>query len=350
MADDSTEDLLEKAKEGITSSCSSAWIFPGCSCLLMLLFIILGVAAFAATFAKHQGEESGLEGGLTGATCGPSTQDGHSLAEIQLADQTSKISWFGRPDSPSFCRDTGNNGIDGFDGSQIPSGCDINNPSDYYAAVCTPNSSGTDCVTNSWWHNKQLLVIKGDKSVLVTIRDKGPAPWTGRKIDVSYAAFKALGVKTDDTVQVCFPGAGGSIGNGDIASIALSQVGKCYNDDNTPYNNYNGEQWCAYFAEWVYKQAGYNVPSEGSSRSLLNWFRSSGHTVFTNPSQAAPGNIVVWKHSNDNAGHTGIVVANNGSTITTVEGNSSRDCVAEHTYSYYSIVTQFAGLAGFGRW
>ena len=68
MADDSTEDLLEKAKEGITSSCSSAWIFPGCSCLLMLLFIILGVAAFAATFAKHQGEESGLEGG-TGTGC-----------------------------------------------------------------------------------------------------------------------------------------------------------------------------------------------------------------------------------------------------------------------------------------
>lgn len=137
--------------------------------------------------------------------------------------------------------------------------------------------------------------------------------------------------------------------SGSIAKVALSQVGYQGNGDCTKYNGC--AQWCAYFVTWVYRQAGYPVPSAESSRGVLAWFQSHGHSVFRDPSQAGEGDIVVWARG-ENTGHIGIVVANNPSaqTMQIVEGNTSHDRVKLYTYSYDAVIHKQNGLIGFGRW
>jgi N-acetylmuramoyl-L-alanine amidase len=137
--------------------------------------------------------------------------------------------------------------------------------------------------------------------------------------------------------------------NSSIAKVALSQVGYQGNGDCTKYDGC--AQWCAYFATWVYRQAGYPIPSIGSSREVLSWFKSHGHSVFQDPSQAGEGDIVVWARG-ENTGHIGIVVANNPSaqTMQIVEGNTSNDQVKLYSYSYDAVIHKQNGLIGFGRW
>jgi len=320
---------------------SSAWAFPCCGCGCLGLVIIILVMAFSATFSRHVGEQSPLAGPIS-MVCADSFE-GHTLDEVVIINNQAKVSWFGRPDSPNYCRDPDDNIYGAYVGEK-PDGCNLNDPDDYYAAVYDPQHP-----PRNWWGKKQLLVKYKDKSVVVTIVDHGPHPSTGRQLDLSYAAFKSLGVSTDSVVEVCFPGSTFA-GAGDVVSIALSQEGRCYNNDYTPYNNHNGNQWCAAFVSWVYNQAGYKVPFIEGSRRLFEWFRDNKHQTFPDPRLAAPGDIVVWKRSKDYQGHVGIVIANDGKTITTLEGNSSRNCVKRRRYSYYKILNNHAGLYGFARW
>jgi len=141
-----------------------------------------------------------------------------------------------------------------------------------------------------------------------------------------------------------------------IADIALGEVGYQGSPgggkgkrDCTKYDAC--AQWCAYFATWVYRQAGYKIPSFGSSRATLNWFENNGHPVFKDPSQAGAGDIVVWANGPD-TGHIGIVVSNDPSskTIGVVEGNTTNDIVKRNYYSYNAITNNMNGLLGFGRW
>lgn len=155
-----------------------------------------------------------------------------------------------------------------------------------------------------------------------------------------------------------------------ITKTALTQYDQFYEhafyNNRTPYNNYNGEAWCASFASWVYKKAGYGVKAEDNSRNLLEQFASNatqkGKTgVFTDPAYAAPGDLVVWKRNNDKHGHTAIVLENDcvSRIIKTVEGNAERRQIRIISYTYQGIITRYknpAGtqggfkLYGFGRW
>lgn len=135
-----------------------------------------------------------------------------------------------------------------------------------------------------------------------------------------------------------------------IAAVAKSQVGfKSSNGDCTKYDGC--AQWCAYFATWVYRQAGYQIPQIGSSRETLNWFKSNGHSVFRDPARAGEGDIVVWARGS-NTGHIGIVYSNDPSsrTMYVVEGNTSHDQVKMYKYSYEKVTNNLNGLIGFGRW
>lgn len=135
------------------------------------------------------------------------------------------------------------------------------------------------------------------------------------------------------------------------AQIAMGEVGKKYTDDKTPYNNYNGTQWCAFFVTWAMKQAGLNIPTMGGSKEVLRWFKSSGHSVFTNPAQAGAGDVVVWDRGGDK-GHIGLVVTNDtgGQKLGIVEGNTSNNEVKYYVYTYEQVKTKQKGLVGFGRW
>jgi len=202
----------------------------GCGCLLILLFILfLMILAFPGIFGHYIGEETvqepegsfgaggevlpGPVEGDVGISC--LTQlEGHSLSEADIplknGKYMAKISWFGSPVAPKYCRDEEDNGCGAVEGTPNkwdpkkecwvrPLGCDLSKSEDYFAAVRYPSK---------WWEHQKLLVInpKNDKKVVVEILDKGPDKKKsgGRHLDLSWAAYTYLGVKTDDWVQVCF--------------------------------------------------------------------------------------------------------------------------------------------------
>ncbi|OQA52112.1 MAG: CHAP domain protein [candidate division WS2 bacterium ADurb.Bin280] len=145
----------------------------------------------------------------------------------------------------------------------------------------------------------------------------------------------------------------GSLGEGanDIVRTAVAELGNRFTDDRTKYNDYNGTQWCSWFVTWVYRKAGFNIPRIGVSKQTLAWFSKNGHSVFQDPALAEPGDIVVWSRGGA-SGHIGIVAKNDTTNqkITTIEGNNSRNQVAQYTYSYNTIKNLYKGLVGFGRW
>ena len=83
--------------------------------------------------------------------------------------------------------------------------------------------------------------------------------------------------------------------------------------------------WCAMFASWVFAQAGVSVPGmpSASCGSILRACQSAGLIV---PSRSAqPGDIVIfdWGAKDNSHDHIGIVEANRGGYIQTIEGNTS---------------------------
>lgn len=82
-------------------------------------------------------------------------------------------------------------------------------------------------------------------------------------------------------------------------------------------------KWCAYFDSWVYKQAGYNIPSIGGAAALKDWFESNGHTVTPTPkaSDIQPGDLM-FVGTSGKITHTGVVQNVVGNYVYTIEGNA----------------------------
>ncbi|WP_218003941.1 CHAP domain-containing protein, partial [Nocardia pneumoniae] len=95
---------------------------------------------------------------------------------------------------------------------------------------------------------------------------------------------------------------------------------------NRPYNI--NDAWCASFATWAWRQAGINVPWTNKNHVRTIWSDARRMGLAGSASSARPGDLVVL----NNGGHIGMVVARNGNTITTIEGNSS-DAVQRRTYN-----------------
>ena len=81
--------------------------------------------------------------------------------------------------------------------------------------------------------------------------------------------------------------------------------------------------WCMVFVWWVFREAGFNLWKTASSTAFVNRYR-----VYA-PKQIAtgnfrPGDIVFFDFSGGRkkTEHTGIVLEVNGSTVTTIEGNT----------------------------
>ncbi|WP_062981818.1 CHAP domain-containing protein [Nocardia anaemiae] len=115
-----------------------------------------------------------------------------------------------------------------------------------------------------------------------------------------------------------------------IKGFAANELGVAEtgtNHVNRPYNI--DDAWCASFATWVWKQSGIDVdwsnknyvPSVWSDAANRGWADSD-------MSSARPGDLVVFGGQH----HIGVVVARDGNTITTIEGNSG-DAVRQHTYN-----------------
>jgi hypothetical protein len=112
----------------------------------------------------------------------------------------------------------------------------------------------------------------------------------------------------------------------DIVSIANGELGTGENPPGSNCTKYSDDcdSWCAYFATWVWRQAGSSIPNYGFTGDIYTWGQGKGRAHSTNTGMQ-PGDIVLYgtgPQNTDTSVHTGIVVAVGTGTITTVEGNS----------------------------
>jgi cell wall-associated NlpC family hydrolase len=137
-------------------------------------------------------------------------------------------------------------------------------------------------------------------------------------------------------------------GSGDIVEVAASQIG---NVGGQPYWSWYGfgsrVEWCATFVSWCANECGYIdagiIPKfAGCEWQGEAWFKARNQWQERGYAPQ-PGDIIFfdWDHD-DVSDHVGVVVSCDGSTIHTIEGNSS-DAVRRSSYSVNST-----SLAGFG--
>lgn len=122
----------------------------------------------------------------------------------------------------------------------------------------------------------------------------------------------------------------------DIVGIAAKETGYRETGDNqTKYGAWygmNGAPWCHMFVSWCAAQAGVPssvVPKTASTTEGMEWFKSRGLFKYKGKYIPKRGDLVYFKTGRS---HVGLVEKVTGSTLHTIEGNSS-DKVARRTYS-----------------
>lgn len=155
---------------------------------------------------------------------------------------------------------------------------------------------------------------------------------------------------------------GGSGAGESVLDIARDELGTCENPMGSnhvdkPYNI--DDQWCAAFATWVYRKAGYaSTPKLNVTTDLYSFFKSTAgfYGFEAEDDTPQPGDLVFIarsKYVNQygpgilGIGHVAIVETVNGNTVNTIDGNAG-DCVSRNSY----ILQKNGGAdkaVGFGR-
>ena len=122
-----------------------------------------------------------------------------------------------------------------------------------------------------------------------------------------------------------------------LLSIALAEEGytEWTGNNDTKYgewNNCNYEAWCATFVSWCLNNAG--VPKSICIRSISvrvyeTTYRAKNQFGLKGEYQPQPGDLIIF--SSAGAGHIGIVVRSDATTVYTIEGNTSNR-VAQRSY------------------
>ena len=137
-------------------------------------------------------------------------------------------------------------------------------------------------------------------------------------------------------------------GDGEIVSVALSQVG---NEGGEPYWRYMGftsrVDWCACFVSWCANECGYIesgvMPNFSWCETGVNWFKERDRWLDPG-STPAPGNIIFFDwNNNGEPDHVGIVEKVEDGYVYTIEGNSG-DAVRQNLFSLFSLA-----IYGFGK-
>lgn len=129
-----------------------------------------------------------------------------------------------------------------------------------------------------------------------------------------------------------------STGQKGILDNARGELGSCEYPDgsncvpNKPYNIC--DYWCASFAGWAYRAAGYNVPELYGAPDLYVWMKKNQVGFEAGQATPQPGDMMFVNSGLNEVlgiGHIGIVEAVNADgTLTTIEGNVG-NCVKRLT-------------------
>lgn len=117
----------------------------------------------------------------------------------------------------------------------------------------------------------------------------------------------------------------------DLITVARTQLGYVEQPSNiTRYwaeldPGLQGQPWCGALVSWVFQKAGAPLPNMGKPYGFVYCpnavHYAQTHNLFSNDGQYDPGDIVLY--GTGGGDHTGIVVSDNGSVLTTIEGNTS---------------------------
>ncbi len=120
-------------------------------------------------------------------------------------------------------------------------------------------------------------------------------------------------------------------GSGDIVEVAASQIGNVGGQPYWSWYGFSGRvEWCACFVSWCANECGYIeagvVPKFAACSAGVQWFKSAG-LWRDRGYEPRPGDIVFFDWGGDGgADHVGIVESCDGSTVHTIEGNTSDSC------------------------
>jgi cell wall-associated NlpC family hydrolase len=136
-------------------------------------------------------------------------------------------------------------------------------------------------------------------------------------------------------------------GSGDIVEVAITQLGNVGGQPYWSWYGFGGRvEWCACFVSWCANKCGYIeagvVPKFSYCPTGVQWFKDAG--LWQDRGYVPhPGDIIFFDWGSDGVSdHVGIVESCDGSTIYTIEGNSSDAC-RRNSYSVNS-----SSVMGFG--
>ena len=138
-----------------------------------------------------------------------------------------------------------------------------------------------------------------------------------------------------------------SRGSGDIVEVAAEQIGNIGGQPYWSWYGFSGRvEWCATFVSWCANECGYIeagiIPKFSYCPTGVQWFKDAGLWKDRGYSPQ-PGDIIFFDWGGDETSdHVGIVESCDGSTVRTIEGNTSDSC-ARRSYSINS-----ASIMGYG--
>ena len=139
-----------------------------------------------------------------------------------------------------------------------------------------------------------------------------------------------------------------SDGDGEIVTVALSQVGNVGGQPYWSWYGFDGRvEWCACFVSWCANECGYIdsgvIPKFAGCVNGVQWFKDRGQWQDSGFEPSA-GQIIFfdWDDENGQDGvsdHTGIVEKVENGIVYTVEGNSGDTCrQKQYPVGYYEIL------------
>ena len=197
--------------------------------------------------------------------------------------------------------------------------------------------------------------IKTRDAVKGTIKTIDKAAVASERMKSAYSKIKSKaeqGYYADENnslwSQVLY---GISVGDGEIVTVALSQVG---NTGGQPYWSWYGfnsrVEWCACFVSWCANECGYIengiIPKFAGCIQGSEWFKERGQWQDGSFTPEA-GHIIFFDWEGDGlTDHVGIVERVENGTVYTVEGNSGDAC-RQNSYSIGSSVIYGYGIPAY---
>lgn len=104
------------------------------------------------------------------------------------------------------------------------------------------------------------------------------------------------------------------------------------------YFGTSGVPFCAMFVSWVFDQAGASCSGIPGAYcpTMLQASKNAGD-VLSNSQSAQPGDVVYFDWDGGVVDHVGIIESNNGSYVTTIEGNTDNGQVKRKTRNWSTI-------------